>query len=557
MGLRWFPFLAVAVLCPLAAAVPAPPWMISGTARSFDLDALAASHGQASLRGVDIANPRYGLGNPAFGPEGAFTGLDGRAEMKVLILLVDFTDNTAATPTIYFDSLGYASQTFSLSNYYSEVSYGNVDIVTVDMPSTTGWFRAPQTYDYYVGDNYGWGPYPGNSQGLVADLCDLADTAVDFSQYDNDGDGYVDGVNVIFAGTFDGTPQTIWPHAWSLPGAGALHDGVYVSNYSVQNEYNSSPGDASANVICHEFGHVLGLPDLYDYDYDALGVGDWCVMSFGVYNGGGWSPAHLCAYSRAALGVASPINITSNDIYSLPPVETSGVIYRLWTAGAAGSQYFLVENRRPIGYDAALPSHGTLIWHIDESVTTGNDNQWYPGYTSYGHYMVALEQADGQWHIEKNINYGDTSDPYPGSGGNDAYSAWTVPDSRDYTLNDTQVAAEPNTAGDVIQVYLQVFGTGLEEGPGSAGGLFLEPVGNPSAAGILQFGIGMPLEGPARLEIYDCSGRLVGAADYPAVPSGISVISWDGGSLPNGVYAARLEGAGETSTRSFMIVSGF
>src|SRR5512137_714353 len=172
MRARELVLLVLVTVCPLALAVPAPPWMVSTTAGSVSIEGVAASHGQAALRGLDAPNPRYGAGNPAFGPDGAFTGRDGRAEMKVLILLVDFSDNEASTPSVYFDSLGYASETFSLSNYYGEVSYGDVDIVTVDMPSSTGWFRAPQTYSFYVGDDYGWGPYPGNSQGLVADLCD-------------------------------------------------------------------------------------------------------------------------------------------------------------------------------------------------------------------------------------------------------------------------------------------------------------------------------------------------------------------------------------------------
>jgi len=548
--------LALLPLCPQAAAVPAPPWMVAGTAGGASLEALVESHAQSAQRGLDAPNPRYGLVNPAFGPGGAFSGPDGRAEMKVLILLVDFSDNVSSTPAAYFDSLGFASQTFSLRNYYGEVSYGDVDIVTIDMPSSTGWFRAPQTYDYYVGDDYGWGPYPGNSQGLVEDLCDLADTAVDFSEYDNDSDGHVDGVNVIFAGTFDGTPQTIRPHAWSLPGEGALHDGVYVGSYSVQNEYNDTPGDASANVICHEFGHVLGLPDLYDYDYDALGVGDWCLMSFGVYNGGGWSPAHLCAFSRSALGVATPVNVTANGIYELPPVETTGLIYRLWTGGGIGAQYYLVENRRPVGYDAALPGHGTLIWHVDESVTTGNDRQWYPGYTSYGHYLAAIEQADGEWHLERNMNYGDAADPYPGASANGTFDYWSVPDSRDYGFADTQVAAEPDTSGDVIQVYLQVFGTGVGDGQGQGSQISIRPVSSPSSAGSAQFLLGMPESGPAGIQVFDCTGRIVASGYFPSIPAGISAVSLDLGPLPNGVYLARLSGCGRSADASLLLISG-
>ncbi|MBN2587723.1 MAG: M6 family metalloprotease domain-containing protein, partial [Candidatus Fermentibacteraceae bacterium] len=293
-----------------AQAVPPPPWFMEEAGdggvrmRSYE-----ESYADARARGVDAPNPLYGPGNPPFGPDGSIGSSD--AGMNVLILLVDFSDNIAGTPAVYFDSMGYSADTLSLRNYYNQVSLGQIDIVTVDYPSATGWQRAPETYEYYVGDNYGWGYYPANSQGMVEDLCELVDSAVDFARYDNDSDGYVDGVNVVYAGTFDGTPQTIWPHAWSLPGGGREFDGVFVYSFSVQNEYESVPGDKSANTICHEFGHVMGLPDLYDYDYDSFGIGDWGLMSFGVYNGGGWSPAHLCAWCRISLGITDPVNVTS------------------------------------------------------------------------------------------------------------------------------------------------------------------------------------------------------------------------------------------------------
>jgi len=289
---------------------------------------------------------------------------------------------------------------------------------------------------------------------MVEAACRIANPMVDFSEYDNDGDGYVDGVNVMFAGQFDGTPQTIWPHAWSLPGDGVEFDGVKVSSFSVQNEYDTTPGDKSAAVFCHEFGHVLGLPDLYDYDYDANGVGDWCLMSFGVYNGDSWSPAHLSAWCRLSLGISEAVNVTVEGDYEVPSVEESGVIYRLWTGGAAGDEYFLVENRRPIGYDAALPGWGIVLWHIDDSVNS-NDFQWYPGYTSSGHYHVAIEQADGLWEIEQSIDYGDAGDPFPGNSRSDTFNDHSLPDSRDYAFEPTfvTVGAIPASA-DTVTVHI-------------------------------------------------------------------------------------------------------
>ena len=525
----------------ISLAIPPSPEMLEGRDGSgFDPLSYFSSYREARSRGVDMANPIYGPENPPFGPEGAMSGSD--AGMNVLILLVDFSDNVSQTSAVYFDSMGYAEDTLSLRNFYGQVSFGQIDIVTVDYPSSTGWQRAPETYEYYVGNNYGWGAYPANSQGMVEDLCELVDPVVDFTEYDNDSDGYVDGVNVIFAGTFDGTPQTIWPHAWSLPGGGRDFDGVTVYSFSVQNEFESVPGDKPANTLCHEFGHVIGLPDLYDYDYDSFGIGDWGLMSYGVHNNNGWSPAHLSAWSRISLGIVSPVNITTAGYYDVPSVEETGTVYRLWTGGTGGNEYFLVENRRPIGYDSQLPGHGILIWHVDDSQNS-NDNQWYPGYTSYGNYRVALEQADGLWQMEKYMNAGDAGDPFPGPSGQnaDTFNYWTIPDSRDYDFLDTyvEVSSIPES-GDTVTVFMSVSQTGIEEGSGQGNGDFLELSSNP-VYGTVTFNIAHS-GGSADLAVFDLSGRVVSVVSSGFLAKGEYSFSWNAEELAPGVYIARYTG---------------
>jgi hypothetical protein len=124
---------------------------------------------------------------------------------------------------------------------------------------------------------------------------------------------------------------------------------------------------------------------------------------------------------------------------TIPAIEDTPVVYRLWTDGSGGDEFFLVENRRKLGYDAHLPSQGLLIYHVDEA-QSGNNNQWYPTYTDSGHYLVALEQADSLWHLERNYNPGDAKDPYPGSTNNRTFDDGSKPDSRDYNFNATDVA---------------------------------------------------------------------------------------------------------------------
>lgn len=500
-----------------ALAVPPPPGMFDAPSeRHLDW---VFSYADAMERGVDAPNGFYGRHNPV-------VRAMGDDQMNVLILLVDFSDNQAQTPSVYFDSMGFAQDTFSLKRYYFDVSFGQIDVVTVDWPSSTGWNRVSQEYGYYVNNNYGWGSYPQNSQGLVEEVCELVDPYIDFTQYDNDQDGYVDGVNLMYAGQFTGNPDTIWPHMWCLPGGGVEFDGVTVYAFSVQNEYNNSPGDKSAAVFCHEFGHVMGLPDLYDYDYDSKGIGNWGIMAGGVYNGGGWSPAEFSPYCRHELGTTEYIDITTPGTYQVPAYELSNVAYRLWTGGSPNYQYFLLENRRQIRWDEHLPSQGVLIWHVDET-QSGNDNQWYPGYTSYGHYLVALEQADGQWHLEQNTNGGDAGDPFPGSTSNTEFSWCSTPDSRSYTGADTQVfVSEIPVSADTVEVYISTTYSGIE------GGDVTSPVISPFPGGIMVNHPG----GNAVIAVHDIVGRRVETLFQGDLSAGSHSFTIPAGTLPSGVF---------------------
>ena len=544
--------IAAVLLVGAAAAAPPPPRLAEGMQRDESLLQYLDSYGDARSRGVDSPSPLYSDRTP-FGPEGAISGGRDSTEMNVLILLVDFSDKEAQTEAAYFDSMGYAADTLSLASHYYESSRGQLDIVTVNWPSATGWNRAPECYSYYAGDNYGWGSYPQNSQGLVEDVCELADPLVDFADYDNDGDGYVDGVNVIYAGTFDGSPQMIWPHMWVLPDGGVDFDGVTVYSFSVQNEYDESPGDKSASVICHEFGHVMGLPDFYDYDYDSHGIGDWGLMAYGVYNGGGWSPAHPCAWSRIELGFTEPINVTAAGTYEVPAIETSGTVYRLWTEGGSSFEYFLLANRRPFGYDAALPGHGVLIWHVDDTQNS-NDNQWYPGYTDYGHYRLALEQADGLWQLEKYTSSGDQGDPYPGSSNNQYFQHWTTPDSDDYDFQPTQVyvGPVPETA-DTVEVFMDVGYTGVEDGPSAGGGL-LSIAGSNPVAGAVSLELSLGSAARTVVSVHDLSGRLVATPVNELLSSGSHSASWSPEGAPAGVYLVRAVSGNRTDTARLVLL---
>src|ERR1051326_501614 len=190
-----------------------------------------------------------------------------QTKFRALAVLVKFSDKPSNTPQGMFDSLLFGTKNNSLRTYYDEVSYGNLDIVTVNFPGTVGWVTAPQPYSYYADGQNGFGEYPHNSQKLAEDVVAALDSVVDFSLYDNDGDGIVDALYIIHAGSggeFSGSGNDIWSHTWSTFSP-QLVDGVRVSVYSVEPEYWAAGGDMTCGVFAHETGHMLfQLVDLYD-----------------------------------------------------------------------------------------------------------------------------------------------------------------------------------------------------------------------------------------------------------------------------------------------------
>jgi len=160
-------------------------------------------------------------------------------QWRAIALLVQFTDNPASTGATYFDSLLFSTGTGTLKDYYDQVSYGILDIVTVNLPSSIGWMTMPQTYAYYVAGNYGYGAYPQNAQKLAEDAVWAANPVVNYANYDNDGDGYVESLFVIHAGPGaedTGNPNDIWSHKWSMVNDPFV-DGVTLNNYTTEPEY--------------------------------------------------------------------------------------------------------------------------------------------------------------------------------------------------------------------------------------------------------------------------------------------------------------------------------
>ena len=570
--------VAAAVVATSAVAAPPHPDLIARAEAGTQALSYYATHID-ELHAAGISS-----GKKVF--ESAFMAAKGVAESKaqvsgtfnVLAILVHFTDNLAATAPVFFDSLLFDTAGVTVRDYYRDCSYGQLDLVTLDLPSNRDWITAPNTYAYYVNNESGTNPasYPRNSQGMVEDLVDMVDPVVDFSRYDNDGNGFVDVLIVIHAGPGaekTGLDTDMHSHQWGIPSR-MTGDGVYVSNYTVQPEYIDHAGDMTIGVFAHELGHAFGLPDLYDTDYSSCGIGKWGIMGYGSWLGPrskGGQPAHPSAWSRIQMGFAAPVNIASNiTSHSIQDVKTSREIYRLWTSGASGSEYFLVENRQKTGYDSYLPGEGLLIWHVDEG-KADNDEEWLPGMSTLNHYKVALEQADGAFNLEQSpspfFNFGDAGDVFPGTSNAYTFSALTDPNSDSYTGGGSLVAVTDISAPAPTMYADFTVGLaagGAEEGETSENGNLPRTVElaqnypnpfNPSTT--ISFYTSQ--SGVASIRVFDLSGRKVRTLIHESVNAGNSEVGWDGlndagSEVASGIYLYRLEINEQEQTRKMVLV---
>ena len=363
-----------------------------------------------------------------------------------LVLLVEFSDTKlrgdAATQwNNRFNQQGYTQDNHvgSVRDFFIEQSYG---LLTIDF-DVVGPFELSQSRSYY-------GSAPNSrvddrAAEMVIEALKMADSQVNYADYDWDGDNEVDQVYVIYAGKTSSTePGYIWPHEWNLASAKGYGsgsgvqtlDGVQINTYAVSNEIAFGTTLEGIGTACHEFSHCLGYPDFYDVNYTGGTAGQfWDLLDGGNYNGPnyiGERPSPYTAYERWVAGWIDLIPLTEAcRVKNMPAINDEGVAYVIKNTGNS-DEYYIFENRQQKTFGRGNRGHGLMVWHIDynQSVWKSNkvnaaaDHQRMTFLPADGQVGVLSEYDDGGYYY--NITSADEAgDPYPGFKGVDTVEPLT------------------------------------------------------------------------------------------------------------------------------------
>lgn len=306
-------------------------------------------------------------------------------ERHAIVILMQFKDKQMTLSKDDFDRLfneiGYSEDNAvgSVRDFYTFASNGKLDYVT----DIFGPYTTANNMSYY-GANTAQSHDQNPLAMAVEAIRNLPDD-LDLSQYDADGDGYVDNVHIIYAGYGEeagASSNAIWAHEYPYVLPPSVN-GMRFKSYSCSPELRSNSGHriTRIGVICHELGHALGANDYYDTDYSTggeySGTGKWDIMASGSWNDDGASPAGFNPYVKAYdFGWVDVVTLQGQGDYSLSESE----VVRMET-GSAGD-YYLLENRPNIGFDQSLPAGGLMVYHhhpdFDDHISSNDLNSTHP-----------------------------------------------------------------------------------------------------------------------------------------------------------------------------------
>ena len=337
---------------------------------------------------------------------------------KLLVLLVNFKDKSMQSKygNSYFDNMLNGTGN-SVREYFRASSDGHY------VPDFEVW--GPYTLDNNM-SYYGANDSQGNDQHpdqMVVDACAKAYAdGCDFSHFDENNDGKVDNIYVIYAGYGEAagaSTNTIWPHSWEIYSSnvtGTLkYNGKTLGHYACSAELSGKSGTTSDGIgtFSHEFSHVIGLPDYYDTDYgtnsdNGVTPGNWTLMDQGSYL---TLPPLYSIYDKYFMGWGTPTILKDPENVNMPV----GTAYarqitsnNTLAAATNTSTVYYLENRQKEGFDAYIPGHGMVVWKVTYNSTRWSQNDLN---NTAGTLRYTIVPADG-----KTKNYGDSKDPFPGTG---------------------------------------------------------------------------------------------------------------------------------------------
>lgn len=347
---------------------------------------------------------------------------------NMLIILVNFQDKafTHSQTDFYnkYNTPGYTAgfATGSAKDYFSDCSRGqlNIDFTVV------GPYTLSENASYYGASSW-W--HDANPQEMAREAVLLADTDVNYAIFDNDGDGEVEFIHIIYAGTSEtesGNTNDIWPHSWNFELNSTL-DGKTFYKYSCSNERKTTGEIHGIGTACHEIGHDLGLPDYYDTDYYQSGgtsntLGYWDLMDAGSYNNDSNTPPYINSFSAYKLGWMDLPELTPGD-YTLHALSDSAQAYKITLTN---DEFYIVEHRMKKKWDAYIKGQGLVVYHGDNRLI----DPWFTNRSN----TINVNPADRGFYFEPSSGIlGDVNSS------NLPFSNFTNPAFTDITLAKTKL----------------------------------------------------------------------------------------------------------------------
>lgn len=535
-----------------------------------------------------FGSPRLAVITPASGTK------------NIAVIIVSFPSagaSTTGTPALS-NAANFNTYFTGMTSYFSEVSLAAFTLNPVFFGATAdadgdadatiaGSFLMPQPMEYYgCGDvDVGCSGVTSAPSGLggaylIRDAISAARTGPPDRTLTFNTSSF-DAVLVMHAGYGNETTVKngdIWSAFYQEAAVIGAAGGGFVDGATFP-ELESSGISSPLGVMCHEFGHVLTLPDLYNTSVfgGASVVGTWDLMDAGPYLSAGANPSHMGAWDKVYLGWASPQVINSRSNISLLPIETgpSSQIIKIPIQNGGASEYFLAEYRSKTAgsYDHSIAATGLLVWHIDDDITTARgfsaSNVALQNTVNSGspHYGVSLVTADGT--TISNTNQGSSNQVFTTG------SSLTSPKSDNFAGDESGISIVRIVAGTGVSpatfevVNLGVTSTQIIKKvinyPNPAGKGYAHTSGEGHTT--IQFQLGRPAN-DSQVNIYTLSGDLVRKVssseinlntDRSVDEKWVYEFDWDltngnGQHVAPGVYLYLVRADGQTKTNKLVVI---